>query len=326
MRAFILAGGFATRLWPLTEARAKPLLPLAGKPIINYIIDSLPANMPVAVSTNAAFGADFLAWKQQYGYTQVEVVVEQTANDDAKLGTLGALSQWLTQGAIVDDIVFITGDNYFGVPLTTIINAFTGQPLVAAHDIGSLTEASRYGTVVVDNTGKRVTAFEEKPDTPNTTLISTGASVLPASVLPILHEYAQHKPDNVGGIFEELLARKHVVECLQFSETWYDIGSFWAYLDAIGTLVGNQTQTAAGVLVQNSHCTGSVVLGERVVVHNSQLENVVLLADCVINNCVLRNCIIDEHCVLEQVDLDGKMIRAHTSLINRSVTLPIASV
>jgi glucose-1-phosphate thymidylyltransferase len=40
MRAFVLAGGFATRLWPLTERRAKPLLPLAGKPLLNYTIDA----------------------------------------------------------------------------------------------------------------------------------------------------------------------------------------------------------------------------------------------------------------------------------------------
>ena len=55
MRAFILAGGFATRLWPLTEKRAKPLLPLAGKPMITHIVEGLPKDMPVIVSTNDAF-------------------------------------------------------------------------------------------------------------------------------------------------------------------------------------------------------------------------------------------------------------------------------
>jgi glucose-1-phosphate thymidylyltransferase len=326
MRAFILAGGFATRLWPLTEKRAKPLLPLAGKPILNYIIDSLPKSMPIAVSTNAAFGDDFLEWQKQYNYPLVEVVIEQTASDDAKLGTLGALSQWLRMNAIDDDILFITGDNYFGFPLQECIDAFTGIPLVAAHDIHDELEASRYGTVVTqDRVSKisRVVQFEEKPKQPKTTLVSTGASILPRSVLPILHEYAKHKPDNVGGIFEELLVQNIAIDCIQFAEPWFDIGSFWAYVDATKTLVGTTPHLAHTAILQNTITHGSVVLGERSHVSNSLLENVIIFDDVRIENCVLRNCIIDNHCMLENVDIEGKMIRERTRLVNTALQLPV---
>lgn len=326
MRAFILAGGFATRLWPLTEKRAKPLLPLAGKPILNYIIDSLPKSMPIAVSTNAAFGDDFLEWQKQYNYPLVEVVIEQTASDDAKLGTLGALSQWLRMNAIDDDILFITGDNYFGFPLQECIDAFTGIPLVAAHDIHDELEASRYGTVVTqDRVSKisRVVQFEEKPKQPKTTLVSTGASILPRSVLPILHEYAKHKPDNVGGIFEELLVQNIAIDCIQFTESWFDIGSFWAYVDATKTLVGTTPHLAHTAILQNTITHGSVVLGECSRVSNSLLENVIVFDDVRIENCVLRNCIIDNHCMLENVDIEGKMIRERTHLINTALQLPV---
>lgn len=326
MRAFILAGGFATRLWPLTEKRAKPLLPLAGKPILNYIIDSLPKFMPIAVSTNAAFGDDFLEWQKQYNYPSVEVVIEQTASDDAKLGTLGALSQWLRMNAIDDDILFITGDNYFGFPLQECIDAFTGIPLVAAHDIHDELEASRYGTVVTqDRVSKisRVVQFEEKPKQPKTTLVSTGASILPRSVLPILHEYAKHKPDNVGGIFEELLVQNIAIDCIQFAEPWFDIGSFWAYVDATKTLVGTTPHLAHTAILQNTITHGSVVLGERSHVSNSLLENVIIFDDVRIENCVLRNCIIDNHCMLENVDVEGKMIRERTRLVNTALQLPV---
>lgn len=326
MRAFILAGGFATRLWPLTEKRAKPLLPLAGKPILNYIIDSLPKFMPIAVSTNAAFGDDFLEWQKQYNYPSVEVVIEQTASDDAKLGTLGALSQWLRMNAIDDDILFITGDNYFGFPLQECIDAFIGIPLVAAHDIHDELEASRYGTVVTqDRVSKisRVVQFEEKPKQPKTTLVSTGASILPRSVLPILHEYAKHKPDNVGGIFEELLVQNIAIDCIQFAEPWFDIGSFWAYVDATKTLVGTTPHLAHTAILQNTITHGSVVLGERSHVSNSLLENVIIFDDVRIENCVLRNCIIDNHCMLENVDVEGKMIRERTRLVNTALQLPV---
>ncbi|HLC75672.1 MAG TPA: NDP-sugar synthase [Candidatus Peribacterales bacterium] len=63
MHAFILAGGFATRLWPLTEKRAKPLLPLAGVPLLTHLVEKIPAGIPITVSTNARFAEDFEEWK-----------------------------------------------------------------------------------------------------------------------------------------------------------------------------------------------------------------------------------------------------------------------
>ena len=59
MHAFILAGGFATRLWPLTEKRAKPLLPLAGVPLIEYLVQDIPEDIPITISTNAVFKEAF---------------------------------------------------------------------------------------------------------------------------------------------------------------------------------------------------------------------------------------------------------------------------
>ena len=82
MRAFILAGGFATRLWPLTEKRAKPLLPLRGKPILTHLVEKIPADLPVTVSTNAAFEDAFEEWRRDLGRSETEIVVEGTKHDD----------------------------------------------------------------------------------------------------------------------------------------------------------------------------------------------------------------------------------------------------
>ncbi len=62
MKAFVLAGGFATRLWPLTEKRAKPLLPLAGVPLLTHLVEKIPAGIPITVSTNQVFAEDFEKW------------------------------------------------------------------------------------------------------------------------------------------------------------------------------------------------------------------------------------------------------------------------
>ncbi|HRH93005.1 MAG TPA: sugar phosphate nucleotidyltransferase, partial [Candidatus Peribacteria bacterium] len=91
MRCFVLAGGFATRLWPLTEKRAKSLLPLAGKPILSHVVDAVPAKIPVSVSTNAVFEADMRRWAKKQN-RDIDIVVEDTGHDDQKLGALGALA------------------------------------------------------------------------------------------------------------------------------------------------------------------------------------------------------------------------------------------
>lgn len=315
MRAFILAGGFATRLWPLTEKRAKPLLPLAGKPLIDHLLGQLPADLPVTVSINAAFEKSFEHWKLDGKHTGVEILVEQSHKDTEKLGALGAVAQWITQRSITEDVLLLTGDNYFGFSIQGFLGQYTpGLPLIAAHDLKDLDRAQGFGTIVPSPDGRHVAAFEEKPLEPQSTLVSTGLSILPAAHLPVVMEYAKAKPDNVGGIFEEFLRRGIPVEFRAFSEPWFDIGSFDAYLEATRALVGDRV-----LLGHNAACTetgteGSVVLGNHSVVRHSTLRNVILFEHCTVENCVLVDCILDDHCALRGIDLSAQMLREGTIL------------
>jgi len=316
MHAFILAGGFATRLWPLTEKRAKPLLPLAGKPILTHIVEKIPEDIPVTVSTNAVFKKGFEEWKKELNRSNVEVLIEDTKHDDHKLGALGAVAKWVTDANIKEDVLLLTGDNYIGFELTDFLKAYNeGTPLLAAHDINDKELAKSFGTVILNDDKKTIKEFEEKPESPKTTLVSTGCSVLPADTLPILVEYAKEHPDNVGGIFEELLRKDQTVECFTFTEPWFDIGSFEAYLEATKELVGDQVLTEEGASVDDAQTEGSIVLGPRSKVSKSTLKNVVLFEDCIVEDCELENCILDHHCELKGVDLAGKMIRENTRLV-----------
>ncbi len=323
MKAFILAGGFATRLWPLTEKRAKPLLPLAGKPILSYLLDAIPAGIPITVSTNRVFKNDFEHWKKEQDREDLEILIEDTASDDHKLGALGAVAQWITQRKIDDDILLLTGDNYCGFSFDAFLQASKPNvTLIAVHDIGDLEKATHFGTVIVGKSEignrkselLRVTAFEEKPKEPKTTLVNTGCSLLPASVLPILVEHSKKYPDNVGGIFEELLRRGREIECFTFNEPWFDIGSFAAYLEATASIVGESVLLEKDAQCRQSQCSGSIVIGQRSTVENSQLHDVVIFEDCSIEDCVLQSCVLDRGCNLRGIDLTGKMLREGTIL------------
>ncbi|OGJ81587.1 hypothetical protein A3J91_03555 [Candidatus Peribacteria bacterium RIFOXYC2_FULL_58_10] len=318
MRAFILAGGFATRLWPLTEQRAKPLLPLAGKPLISYIVEGIARSIPVTVSTNAVFAHGFIEWRSTIDHESIDVVIEQSKRDDQKLGALGALAQWVTQSHIDEDILLLTGDNYFGFDLQSFIAAARKDTaLLAAHDIGDLDRARAFGTVILNADGRTIRAFQEKPRSPESSLVSTGCSLLPASILPILQEYAAHHPDNVGGIFEELLKRGKTVDCFVSDALWFDIGSFEAYLAATHALVGSRTISEGDVRCERTQCNGSVVLGKGSSVTDSTLTDTVLFDRCSVEDCVLTDCVIDADCVLKGVDLTGKMLRAGTRLTRK---------
>ncbi|HCI03399.1 MAG: sugar phosphate nucleotidyltransferase [Candidatus Peribacteraceae bacterium] len=318
MHAFILAGGFATRLWPLTEKRAKPLLPLAGKPIITHIVEKIPKDIPVTVSTNAVFKEGFESWRKELGRENLEILIEDTLSDDQKLGALGAVSQWIQSESINEDVLLLTGDNYFGFEISDFTEAYSnGTPLLAAFDISDKNKAKSFGVVLLEDDGKSIKGFEEKPKEPSSTIVSTGCSILPKSSLPVLVEYAKKKPDNVGGIFEEFLSQKISIECFTFSDPWFDIGSFEAYLEATRELVGEKIVLEEGASLEHTNCEGSVVVGVGSKVNRSELKDVVIFEGSTIEDCNLENCIIDLNCSLKGVDLRGKMIREKTNLTSK---------
>lgn len=312
MKAFILAGGFATRLWPLTERRAKPLLPIAGKPLVSYLIEQIPKEVPIRLSTNAVFADDFAAWKKTVS-RDVEIRIEDAGHDTQKLGALGAVRAWVEEEKIDDDVLLLAGDNYVGCPMDQFLSAFMGKTLIAGYDIGSTELAKSFGTVILGQDGT-VQSFEEKPAHPASTIISTGWSVLPKNTLPILQEFARSHPDNIGGIFEELLRQKHAIDCFTFTELWKDIGSFEAYLELHRALVGEKALTAPNSTMESSTCNGSVDIGPGVTVKHSTLTDCILFGDSTIEGCVLERCIIDTGCTLTNIDLEGKMLRAGTVL------------
>lgn len=319
MQCFILAGGFATRLWPLTERRAKPLLPIAGKPILTYAVEAVPADLQITVSTNAAFAADFEAWKKTLTRKNVTISIEDAGHEDQKLGALGAVARWIREEKIDDDVLLLAGDNFAACDMSAFLKLFHGNPLVAGHDIGDTEVAKAFGTIITkEESGsalRTVTSFEEKPAHPKSTVVSTGWWVLPRAVLPVLTEYAALHPDNVGGIFEEFLRRDIPVDCFIFRELWKDIGSFEAYMSLHRDLVGEKSLAhATATFSPDSELKGAVDLGPQTKITKSVLTDCIVFGNTTIDDCVLTRCIIDEGCSLTGVDLTDKMLRAGTVL------------
>lgn len=308
MKCLILAGGFATRLWPFTEKRAKPLLPIAGKALLTHTLERIPAQMPIIISTNQAYARDFAEWASDFPERKIEVFIEDAENDDAKPGALAGVSLAIRKLKLDCNLLLIAGDNYFGFDLKKFTDKFDGRPLIACHDIGSKAEARKFG-VVVEKWGK-VVEFQEKPEKPKSTLVSAGCYVLPARLLPSVVEYAREYADNLGGLFEYFLREGEVVETFNFAEAWFDIGSFGAYLQAHKFLVGDNRLIGQNFSRENTRLRGAIVLGNNVKLTDCEILDSVILDDCELVDCVIKNSVIDRNCKLQGLDLDHKILRA----------------
>lgn len=317
MHILILAGGFATRLWPLTEKKAKPLIPVAGKPLISFLVESLPETFPITISTNQVFAKDFENWKEEFfPHRIINIFVEDSVGETQKKGALAAVSLFLQDSNLSEPLMLLAGDNYFGFSMQTFIDAARDTPILAAYDIKDLREAKKFGVVVPKNE-KQVKAFEEKPEKPSSSLVSTGAYIFPVSTLQDIIDYSKTHADDLGGIFEYFLQQGKEVEYFTFSEDWFDIGSFPAFMEA------NQTLLMTSLIHENVQQKGKVEMsGICIVQKNCQLENVelensIILEGCVIKNTTLKNCLICEECIIENTDITNKMIRSESVVIRK---------
>lgn len=307
----LLAGGFATRLWPLTEKRAKPLLPLAGKPLIQHIIDALPTGMRIILSTNQVFEKAFLDLVGNDPDRKIDVFVEDSQQDRGKLGALAAVSLAIEHFSITSPLLLIAGDNYFGFRMEDFLRAYSGKTLLASFDTRSLQRARQFGVLEVK--GRRLVSFAEKPLDPASTLISTGCYVFSPSDLHQIRRAAGISADHLGGVFEYLLKQGSEIEVFSFEEPWIDIGSFESYLEGHRLLLPGQ-RISSTATVKESRLGEAVEIGDHCTLEGCELENVMIFRGSKIRNSRLRGCIIDECCDIEEVDLDHKMIRSGTVL------------
>ncbi len=326
MKVIILAGGFATRLWPLTEKTAKPLVPLAGKPLISWIIESLPENLEIFVSTNAVFANDFQEWKKKYfPKRKIEIFIEDSKSEKRKKGALYATSLVIQEKKIQEDILVIAGDNYFGFSFDQFFvefQSFAEDVLLAVYDIEDAQKASFFGVVVPHKSAKGVIqSFQEKPEHPKSTLVATGCFVLPQKNIKDLISFSEKNRDDLGKIFEYLLEEKHVVRYFSFQEEWFDIGSFSAYLAAnLHLLEGKIVQGKNTSIAPNTSLRGSVFLGDNVMVReNVSLENSLILEGVTLDNCSIQNAVIGKNTFISGVDISHKILRDESFVMSEAL-------
>ena len=235
MIVIILAGGYAKRLWPLTENMVKPLLPIKGKPIINYIMDKLAEVddiEKVIISTNKRFEHQFKNWLSQQKYEKVRVHAEPTRREEEKIGAIKAISELVVENR-TNQYMIVAGDNYFSSNLKNFIRYCQKKKAstIAVYDIKDLSLAKEYANIEIDE-NRRIVNVKEKPRKPKSTLVGTCIYFFPQDSLRRIHEYLREgNPSDSPGHFIEWLHKKEDVYGYVLRGHWTDIGTINSYME-----------------------------------------------------------------------------------------------
>ena len=233
MKVIILAAGYATRLYPLTLTQPKPLLPVAGKPMVEHVLDKLAPMCGIDriyVVTNAKFAGHFEKWSAGYAAKaklNFTTVNDGSTDDSNKLGAIGDINYVIETQNVDDDLVVVAGDNLFDKPLTDF-GRFCREkhaPTLAVYDVGNLEEIKKYNSISIDASGK-ITFFEEKPKNPTSTLTGIALYFYPKHTIPLIKQYIAegNNPDQPGRLIQWLYPRTPVYTW-RVPGLWYDIGS-----------------------------------------------------------------------------------------------------
>jgi glucose-1-phosphate thymidylyltransferase len=318
MKAVVLAGGYATRLWPITRHRPKMFLPIGDGTVIDTIFEELEADDrvdEVFVSTNEYFADEFEAFIAESDYEKPTLSVEETVEEDEKFGVVGAMAQLIDRENVDDDLLIVAGDNLISFGLSNFIDYFEekGAPSLVAYDVGSREKAKSYGLVELE--GDRVVNFQEKPDDPASTLVSIACYVYPQETLPLFDEYLSNdnNPDEPGW-FVQWLQEREDVYAFTFDTAWYDIGTAASYLDAVEGYLEGDNYVNDEAVVENSELGENVHVMAGAHIENSTVDRSVVFPNATIVDADLSDSIVDEEARVEHLDLTESLVGAYSKL------------
>ena len=225
MDCLILAAGYAMRLRPLTDAVPKQLLPVGGRPMVDWILDKVhEAGIDdVHLVTNARFANLFDRWADGKG---VRVHDDGTMSNEDRLGAIGDIRFVQEQAGLDGDLLVIAGDNLFDYALSGFVAFWRekGGSALAVHDVGDLALVRRYGVVDVD-ADDRIVSFVEKPEHPPSTLAATATYLYTREHAALVPRYlAEGNPPDQPGNYVAWLHTRGPVHAYAFPGGWWDIG------------------------------------------------------------------------------------------------------
>lgn len=233
MKAIILAGGYGTRLYPLTLNAPKPMVPVAGRPMIEYLVEKIANRSDISeifIVSNEKFAHIFETWLQKNPNPKITIINDGTTSNETRLGPIGDLYFLMERYTLDEDLLILGWDNLFEDDLSSVMETLKEKgDVVGLYDVGDLELAKGLGNVTLGD-DEKVTSFVEKPEHPSSSLCATMIYALKKEHLKYIPLLLQEwKEKNAGEIKAgEMIAyiMKHEPVYGQVLRwKWFDIGT-----------------------------------------------------------------------------------------------------
>jgi NDP-sugar pyrophosphorylase family protein len=212
MKTFILAGGEGTRLRPYTYSAPKPMLPLGGKPLLQYVIGNLKRSGLKDLVITAGYKSEQIS--SYFGDGGKFGVKIEYSIETEKMNTAGSILP--LKGKVKETFVVVMGDHLTNIDISDMVKSHKKSGAIATIALHKSKTPLEYGVAKIE--GGDVVGFTEKPIFEH--LYNTAIYVFE----PAIFEYIKEKEDFAKDVFPRLLAAKKRINGYVFEGVWFDIG------------------------------------------------------------------------------------------------------
>ncbi|MCL6086994.1 MAG: NDP-sugar synthase [Actinobacteria bacterium] len=346
MKAVILAGGFGTRIRPLTYLNPKPMLPLVNKPFMHNFISWIKSHGIKDIILSTGYLPE--VFENYFGEGKELGVRINYVTEEVPLGTCGAVKN-VESYLDSESFMVFNGDVLSGINLTEMIKYHKGKKSDITIALTPVEDPTAYGLVPLDNDG-RVQKFLEKPswDEITTNLINAGTYIIERKLLDLVPPKENYSFER--GLFPNSLEIGYRIYGYVSNAYWLDLGTPVKYLQAHQDILNGKISFnfPGEELFENiyigkftkffkeSLLSGPVVIGENCIIESGAVINPLTVIG---NNCHIsagsniggsilfdgckigRNCIIKDSILSYNVRVGEKVIIDGNSIIGDNTVI-----
>ncbi len=239
MKVILPAGGYATRMYPLTLDKPKALLEIGGKSIIDYCIDKVSylEHNGILIVSNSKFYDKFIEWREKSDKKNIMTILSDGSRDESeKLGSVGNIHYALDREDINEDFLVVNPDNLFSFDLMDAYDYFkkVDRNVLGLMKLEDREEIKKRGSVRLNESG-RILEFREKDTKAEFDICSVGIYFAKRNMRTYLKEYISdgYFRDRFGDFIDWLQKREELYGYLfNSNERILDVGSNEGYIKA----------------------------------------------------------------------------------------------
>ena len=307
----VLVGGFGTRLRPLTLTTPKQMLPIAGRPMIEWVVGRLAQFGVDEVVLSLGYRPD--AFIEAYPDQVCAGVPIRYVTEPEPLGTAGAVRFAAREAGLDDTFLVLNGDVLTDLDVGALIDFHRERGAEGTIALHRVEDPSAFGVVPTDEAG-RVVAFVEKPpkDEAPTDLINAGTYVLEPSVVDRIPEGRQVSIERET--FPALVDAGSLY-AMAAETYWLDTGTPQLYIEANLDVIGGRRSGVTAEAIRGDVASGAAVTSSVIGVGSSVSPGAVIEGSVVMNGVVVE----DDAVIRDSILMDGVHVGAGAQISNTSV-------